>query len=441
MNRTNQSIKTILLKGLAILICFAVSFTYIPFVEDEGGTVDAASMIELGDYLQMGTYYDEPILWRCVGFYKVDNSGKVDLSDTLKTYKDGYLPLMLSDRILCLKAFDASGDVETGSHARGKKSGPPRQTNPTANRKNYGSNYWGDSNIRCWLNSDAAAGEVKWSCGNPPDKDHLIKGLNSYEDEAGFLTHFTAKEKLCMKSVTQHQLLDKYEYEGKEEEYHEYYLDIDKCVANFNEAYKEPCTDTVFLLDVNQVNLVYQNREKLGEEYYKGKPTEECVINSDFKLGNLNTNEYWDYWLRTPNADHYNSPGRNTSCEVRSVRVDGQVFSYDAYIGEIGIRPAFYLDVTAAGFSSGDGSEDSPYVVGESDGCDKLAACVGLFALGTWLSFKWIKGFADWKCLLAKADLWKKAHCCCCCKCNPLILKCWYNNWHLLRCNNTCLRC
>lgn len=44
-----------------------------------------ASLIQVGDYITMGTYYDAPIVWRCVA---IDENG----------------PLMLSDKILCLKA-------------------------------------------------------------------------------------------------------------------------------------------------------------------------------------------------------------------------------------------------------------------------------------------------------------------------------------------------
>lgn len=43
---------------------------------------DNKPTIEIGDYIQMGTYGGEPIVWRCVA-------------------KDSNGPLMLSDRVLC----------------------------------------------------------------------------------------------------------------------------------------------------------------------------------------------------------------------------------------------------------------------------------------------------------------------------------------------------
>ena len=50
-------------------------------------TAQATPTINIGDYLVMGSYYDEPILWRCVD---IDENG----------------PLMLSDKANKLKAFN-----------------------------------------------------------------------------------------------------------------------------------------------------------------------------------------------------------------------------------------------------------------------------------------------------------------------------------------------
>ena len=82
------------------------------------------STIKLGDYVQMGNYLGEPILWRCVSFEKIsgyDSNGNpiIDSTDTVTEYKDGYLPLMLSDKVICMKPFDASGGNSAGSHGKG----------------------------------------------------------------------------------------------------------------------------------------------------------------------------------------------------------------------------------------------------------------------------------------------------------------------------------
>lgn len=93
-------------------------------------SINAAEVnIGLGDYIQMGTYYGEPIKWRCVAFEKIigyDDSGNpiIDSTNNSMEYKDGYLPLILSDKIICLKAFDAITDENSenteNSHSRRK---------------------------------------------------------------------------------------------------------------------------------------------------------------------------------------------------------------------------------------------------------------------------------------------------------------------------------
>ena len=69
--------------------------------------------IKIGDYVQMGRYYNDPILWRCVD---IDANG----------------PLMLADKILAIKPFDAMG---THKYADGTV-----QYDQYRDRANYGSN-------------------------------------------------------------------------------------------------------------------------------------------------------------------------------------------------------------------------------------------------------------------------------------------------------------
>ena len=119
--------------------------------------------LRFGDCIQLGKYGGQPILWRYV---LDDENGK----------------LFLSDNVLCRKPYDKVGELyrsyengfwgvseetgetvnpatgekftekEIGSHARGVYA---RLCDVCA-----GSNYWGDSNIRSWLNSSADAGQV-----------------------------------------------------------------------------------------------------------------------------------------------------------------------------------------------------------------------------------------------------------------------------------------
>ena len=73
--------------NVVISVVLMISITiFTPIID-----VNAVTTIKIGDYVVMGKYYDEPILWRCVD---IDENG----------------PLMLADRILTIKAFDANGN-------------------------------------------------------------------------------------------------------------------------------------------------------------------------------------------------------------------------------------------------------------------------------------------------------------------------------------------
>lgn len=295
------------------------------------------NVIRIGEYVQMGTYYGQPILWRCVD---IDENG----------------PLMLSDKILCLKPFDAAGNNTSGSHSRGYYingiQGYSRQL--------CGSDYWSDSNIRDWLNSEATSGNVLWTCGNPPIADAIWYGKNPYENEAGFLTNFGQNELHLIKTVPQKSLLDGYEWSDsnntRNENYHRFASSITDVIQNYSTAYSENVSDTVFLLDVKQINSVYNNKDVLGSDYYIGKLTTTAVTESNFKDSAVVSGAKWLSWLRTPNS------GYQYGERVRYVDVNGDIGNdYAAWDGRIGVRPAFYLNTSTNDLFNGVGTSENPY--------------------------------------------------------------------------------
>ncbi|MBR1444770.1 MAG: leucine-rich repeat protein [Firmicutes bacterium] len=335
------------------------------------------STIKLGDYVQMGNYLGEPILWRCVSFEKIsgyDSNGNpiIDSTDTVTEYKDGYLPLILSDRVLCIKAFDGNGSNLNGSHKYGFGKS-------TCTRLNSGSNYWGDSNIRNWLNSSSDTGMVQWTCGNPPNAESMTNGYNAYATEKGFLNSFSDREMLAIKTVTQKTILDAYEYINGDYEYRTpilYDSTIEGCVQNYTSANSEQCTDSIFLLDVKQVNTVYNN---LGE-YYKAKPTQAAVLNSDYKDSSyLNYDNIVSYWLRTVYTEgvyYLYSTFRPYSCRTRIVN---ETIGYaEDNTATIGVRPAFYLNINNIDLSVGNGEYDNPYSISECDSNKMVAKIDGI---------------------------------------------------------------
>ena len=362
-------------KIISILTAASMLMSLIPLI----GAVPAsaagtdASGIEIGDYVQMGTYYERPILWRCVAFEKItgyDTNGNpiTDSTDTVTTYQDGYLPLMISDKILCLKAFDAKTSVNTeaGSHSRStqRTTAGTGATAATAYSATACSSYWADSNIRCWLNSDAAAGNVEWLCGNPPSGSSVGVKYNAYDQEAGFLTSFSNDEKAAIKTVTQKSILiecDRNAVEnvtGTEPFASSGEVNtISNISGNYANAYSELVTDTMFLPDVQQISNLYANNAILGNGYHRalisGGAYDNCLSKESATA--CQNQSPWHYWLRTPSDNDSNT----NPYSVYSIT--GGFGGIVASDGLYGVRPAFYLNTAAT--LAGSGTADAPYTI------------------------------------------------------------------------------
>lgn len=115
------------------------------------------SDIQLGEYVQFGSYYGAPIIWRVI---HLDEKGD---------------PMLWSDKLLTFKAFDAGN-----------------------------SSRYIDSTLRKWLNS--REDRVSWTALDWADLNEYYV-YNSYEYESGFLSNanFTAQERASIKPHT-HQV-------------------------------------------------------------------------------------------------------------------------------------------------------------------------------------------------------------------------------------------
>ena len=281
---------------------------------------DNKPTIEIGDYIQMGTYGGVPIVWRCVA-------------------KDSNGPLMLSDRVLCdYMPYDAktNKNAETGSHRRNSW------------RDKFGSNHWRDSNIRSWLNSNAEAGKVEWLCGNPPTADSVYPANVAYDQKEGFLRSFRSDELGAIRTVKQRSIVSHPEYTAG-------YIDaagvdlpynttIDTVADGYDSAHYEYIWDRVFLLDVQQLKTVNDNL-------------------NGYHIAKNRSGVAWNYWLRTP----------ITTCnhDMRFVTPQGNILRDAPYKGYYGVRPAFYLNTENYTVSSGTGqSAQDPYVVSAPDAPD-----------------------------------------------------------------------
>ncbi len=295
-----------------------VSFPYDGECTDFYAKWEELTEIEIGDYVQLGTYLGEPILWRCV---ISDDNGKMLISDKQLTMK-------------CYSGGNFSGDTAS-----------------------YGFNVWETSDIRSWLNSTANAGEVLWLDGTPPDENATPSGWNAYSDEAGFLSqdNFSEAELTAIKAVN-----------------HKVYTEglgdinmlsmigdttIETVEADFSNVAYQLVEDKMFILDLLELKQIYHNRAILGDTYYYTYPTEKAMEQSD-KYYDI----YWDIWLRNP----YSSLAGNQQSVVTLFCTGENSFFLGgrgaAGSDMTGIRPAFYLADDAEIFS-GNGTADSPFML------------------------------------------------------------------------------
>ncbi len=289
-------------------------------------TVNAVSAtINIGDYIQFGHYYGQPILWRVIN---IDDQGS---------------PMLLTEKILCLKAFDAGGDGTDGRI--------------DSFRITRGSNYWEKSNIREWLNSDSS--RVAFS-QQPPDDTHVCDGYwnysssnNDYADEPGFLNNFTQNELASIKPITHPCLIspiDELIKDGGSGYSVPYSFRMTDNINNFYDNAYENVEDIVFLPDLYELQKYVYDR---GWQYLK-KPTALAVQISENKDSRIDTEKYWFYWTRTP---HMGSSGETLSCAPD----DHFWYVFDVN-GSVGIAPSLCLK-SGVSSSAGDGSEGNPYII------------------------------------------------------------------------------
>lgn len=234
-------------------------------------------------------YNNKPIIWKIMEHgHSGDPSGSTAL---------------VTERIITLKCFDA------------------REPNNSGDRYSYGNNRYLHSNLRLWLNSDAAGGNwytAQHNADQAPTNDYVWNNKNEYDQEAGFLTNFSKNMKSALMSVAKKTA---------------------KNTATDGGGY-ENVSGKIFLLSNTEVGLPNENSIAEGTIYKlfqtasnrQCKPTAEAVSKSEYTDSNLNVNSNWYYWLRTPNA--------SDSDRARIIGTGGSLSNNSAYNGSNGVRPA-----------------------------------------------------------------------------------------------------
>jgi len=290
--------------------------------------------LALDDHVIFGSYNGEPIVWRIINFDDQNN------------------PLLLSERVLTIKSFDAKGNAHTGTQ-----------------RQQRGSNQWEFSTIRQWLNSSAPAGTMAW-WRNPPSTANLWRGYNPYDSEAGFLadTNFSQRQREQILSTSNRNLLatpDIPSFDGGNQ-LQKYSSAIGTILQNYDHAYYRQLSDKVFLPDVYEL---YHYLHRRGHSI-RAKPTRQAAESNQYTTLSLNEANDCSYWLRTPVAADI--PGTNSrgadGVWIRYVHrmgeeVHGAGCGGEVHSGIYGIRPALVLDRQRLVILSGNGSQATPWLL------------------------------------------------------------------------------
>ena len=236
------------------------------------------------------TYYGVPIIWE-IG--DKNHAGYPANSVTL-----------VAANILKLACFDA---MESG--------------NSDSNRRRYGNNRYSLSNLRQWLNKAGSPWyQAQHGADAAPTNANVWSNYNEYDDEAGFLTGFSAQMLAAILNTT---------------------LTVAK--ASVDGGGSETVTDKVFLLSKAEVGLGAENGVSEGSTIAmfsdntsrQCRPTAQAVSNSEYTSSSLSASQPWWYYLR--------SPGASDSYNVRYVYSDGSLRLDYAYRGRYGVRPALNL--------------------------------------------------------------------------------------------------
>jgi hypothetical protein len=260
--------------------------------------------LAVGSKIKFGSLYGSPIIWKVVG---KGHTG----------YPSGSITF-LAERIIKLMCVDAK---ESGS--------------ADSNRRDYGNNRYIYSNIRQWLNSQAAAGAwytAQHATDAPPTNANVWNNNNEYDAIAGFLNAFSANERNALLSTT---------------------LTVGK--SSTDGGGTEQFADKVFLLSPTEVGLTGDFTEGTKLAAFSDNnsriayPTAAAVSNSEYTSGSLSSTQPWYYWLRSPYA--------SSSYVVRLVNTDGTLSYNFAFSGYYGLRPAFNLssDLLISDSADGDG--------------------------------------------------------------------------------------
>ena len=267
--------------------------------DDEDKNNGQSKQIELGDKIIFGEYNGVPITWR-----------------VLKISEDKTEAMLVTDKIITMKAFDAADSDEYAKHNGVSYSSKDEEANANLELQAFirGDSAWENSDIRAWLNGEK---ELVDYGDSAPTKKKMSEHKNGYDTEPGFLSNFSKKELEAIKTV-------RLETKGNG------LSDKDMVVTE----------DKVYLLTLEDLELF----EKAGMNMLT-KPTEECLEQDESKWYQVEQDgygvemHYW--WLREPVLDS------SFKCyAVGNEYWEEKIIENTVGLEGLGIRPAITVDLT-----------------------------------------------------------------------------------------------
>lgn len=311
-------------------------------------SVPAMDAVAIGDIIRFGTYEPQG--------YKSTNEDSDLTWIVVDIDKKNKQVVLLSENILDMKPFDVaeSGvwdkDSEGNSYDRNLK----EEYTFKQMTEFRGNSEWEASNIRTWLNSDAA--RVTYS-DQEPSSGATDEGVNSFELQAGFLYGFTTAEKEMLRERKIKTTFNAAQAEkaGKEA----FIISSDSIAESYDfSGYGTKTTkDKVFLLSLEEVQKYLYNNNLL----IFAKPTQ-SAIDSDkssyYKSYLAYDTKYCPWFLRTPSG----ASAHEVLAIGAGISNTADIKHYNAAAGGLGIRPAITISLDRVNFN-GEGTKEKPYIV------------------------------------------------------------------------------
>ena len=181
---------------------------------------------------------------------------------------------------------------------------------------------WEESSIRQWLNSDAG----------------FLSDDNFSDTELAMFT-------TCDVDYVVNSHISGISPDGTEQ--HKYNNKVSNALQNYDSAYRCQTKDKVFIPGIYDVCAINSDPHSFGVDYW-------------LATGEQNPYSYASYWLRD------SMYGLDTNY-ARCVTIHGKVAYEDVSVNTLGVRPMCALMEDLVGISSGNGSENLPYILSDSD--------------------------------------------------------------------------